>query len=129
MLKRNLDIYFSFSKSEALSDPAIQSWIIGLTSGAIAKKPSWDCAYPDPENELTLDCINNIDQLLVKSTAKTSQTVDINGCSNSTVVFDVKKQSNGPLLNQLSSGNSTNTWEDYLMKYSPSYNAIVGNKV
>lgn len=63
MLKRNLDIYFSFSKSEALSDPAIQSWIIGLTSGAIAKKPSWDCAYPDPENELTLDCINNIDQL------------------------------------------------------------------
>jgi len=63
MLKRNLDLHFSFSKSEALSDPAIQSWIIGLTAGAIAKKPAWDSVYPDPENELTLDNIKNIDQL------------------------------------------------------------------
>lgn len=63
MLKRNLNLNFSFSKAEALADPAIQPWIIGLTSGAIAKKPAWNCDYPDPNNELSLDGIKTIDQL------------------------------------------------------------------
>lgn len=63
MLKRNLNLNFSFSKAEAMADPSIQSWLIGLTSGAIAKKPTWDCDYPDPEEELSLDGINSIDQL------------------------------------------------------------------
>ncbi len=37
--------------------------------------------------------VNNIDQLLVKSTAKTYQTLKVNGCSGSDIVFDVKKGS------------------------------------
>lgn len=63
MLKRNLNLNFSFSKSDALSDPSIQPWIIGLTTGAMAKKPVWDCNYPDPVDELSLDKIKSIDQL------------------------------------------------------------------
>lgn len=69
MLKRNLNLNFSFSRAEAMADPAIQSWLIGLTSGialksgVIAKKPNWDCNYPNPEEEFSLDEINNIDQL------------------------------------------------------------------
>lgn len=62
MLKRNLNLNFSFSKADALSDPAIQNWIKDLTTGSIALKPNWDCDYPDPENELTLDHIT-IDKL------------------------------------------------------------------
>lgn len=62
MLKRNLNLNFLFSKADALSDPAIQNWMIELTSGAIAKKPNWDSTYPDPDKELTLDGIT-IDKL------------------------------------------------------------------
>ncbi len=62
MLKRNLLLNFSFSKSEALADPSIQNWMKELTSGAIAPKPKWDSEYPDPSAELTLDNIT-IDKL------------------------------------------------------------------
>lgn len=63
MLKRNLNLNFLFSKTEAMGDPLIQSWILGLTSGAIANKPKWECDYPDPEVELSMDGIRTIDQL------------------------------------------------------------------
>lgn len=62
MLKRNLNLNFSFSKSEALADPSIQNWMKELTSGAIAPKPKWDSEYPDPSDELTLDNIT-VDKL------------------------------------------------------------------
>ncbi len=62
MLKRNLILNFSFSKSEALADPSIQNWMKELTSGAIAPKPKWDSGYPDPSDELTLDNIS-VDKL------------------------------------------------------------------
>ena len=62
MLKRNLTLNFSFSKAEALADPAIQNWVKELTFGSIAPKPNWDSTYPDPENELSLDGIT-IDKL------------------------------------------------------------------
>ena len=62
MLKRNLTLNFSFSKAEALADPAIQNWVKELTFGSIAPKPNWDSTYPDPKNELSLDGIT-IDKL------------------------------------------------------------------
>ena len=62
MLKRNLNLNFSFSKTEAMSDPLIQSWILGLTSGAIADKPKWECDYPDPQVELSIDGIKTINR-------------------------------------------------------------------
>lgn len=62
MLKRNLNLNFSFSKAEALADPTIQNWMKELTSGTIAQKPKWDSVYPDPSDELTLDNIT-IDKL------------------------------------------------------------------
>lgn len=62
MLKRNLNLNFSFSKAEAMADLAVQNWIVGLTSGAIAPKPKWDSEYPDPSDELTLDNIT-VDKL------------------------------------------------------------------
>lgn len=62
MLKRNLNLNFLFSKAEALADPALQNWIVGLTSGAIAQKPKWDSEFPDPNDELKLDNIT-VDKL------------------------------------------------------------------
>lgn len=62
MLKRNLNLNFSFSKADALSDPAIQNWMIELTSGAIAQKPNWESTYPDSNDELNLNNIT-IDKL------------------------------------------------------------------
>lgn len=63
MLKRNLNLNFSFSKSEAIADPVIQNWTLGLTSGAGTKKLNWSSNYPNPKEELSIKEIKTIDQL------------------------------------------------------------------
>ena len=55
MMKRNLSIFFPFTKEEALADLKIQTWFKReMTSGVIAQKPQWGSSYPNSDFELSL---------------------------------------------------------------------------
>jgi len=54
MLKRNLNLNFSFSKEEARADHAIEIWVKELSTGAISEKPKWESDYPNQYDELSL---------------------------------------------------------------------------
>lgn len=68
MLKRNLKLNFSFSKADAHADPAIRTWLVGLTTGALAPRPEYDSTFPNPDVQLSLkdissDCDKTVERL------------------------------------------------------------------